>query len=265
MDVYKLLLFFAHFGLLAIGGDPMNPKMPTPESNGFVKTLNGQGYMTSTLDPYSRDFVEFVASAPAPALEIGSAYGVAALEAVQRTTTLWVNDLDARHLEILRERCPIHLRERLKLLPGAFPKGLSFQDDSLGAVLIARVLHFFAPEEVVESARTLFRWLKSGGKVFIVVESPYLRNFQTFIPEFEERKRQGDRWPGYVTDVKKYAPQRGASLPEKMLFFDPETLAQTFKETGFEIESVGFINRTEFPEDIRLDGRESVGLIGVKR
>ena len=44
------------------------PQMPSAEPNGFIKTLNNMGYMTSTIDPFSRSFVEFSSRARLPVL-----------------------------------------------------------------------------------------------------------------------------------------------------------------------------------------------------
>lgn len=235
--------------------------MPDPESNGFVKTLNNMGYMTSTLDPYSEEFVRFAPQAPGPALDIGAAYGVATLAALKAGARVCANDLDPRHLEILFARTPYEQRGRLELKCGSFPDGIEFTTSSLGAVLIARVLHFFDGPAIERSARKLFEWLAAGGKAFIVSETPYLKNFQSFIPIYEKRKRSGDPWPGFVADVMAIAPERGKSLPPRIHFLDPDVLRRIFSQAGFAIEKVGTMPRPDFPEDLRLDGRESVGLI----
>lgn len=239
-------------------------QMPPAEPNGFIKTLNNMGYMTSTLDPFSKAFAEFAPKAPGPSLDIGAAYGVATLDALNTGAEVIANDIDARHLDILRDRAPEKQRNRLKLLPGAFPDDLSLADGSVGSILICRVLHFFNGAKIEESAKILFKWLASGGKVFIIAETPYLKNFQTFIPIYEERKAKGNPWPGFVEDVMAIAPERGASLPAEMHLLDPEVLSRVFSQAGFIIEKAETFARPEFPEDIQLDGRESVGLIARK-
>ena len=60
------------------------------------------------------------------------------------------------------------------------------------------------------------------------------------------------------------APERGQSLPKQMHLLDPEVLARVFSQSGFAIEHADFFARPEFPEDIRLGGRESVGVIAAK-
>lgn len=239
-------------------------QMPVAEPNGFVKTLNNMGFMTSTLDVFSKEFVEFSPKASGPVLDIGAAYGVASLPALESGARVIVNDIDPRHLDILRERAPESARSRLELAPGAFPDGLSFAPGSIGAVLICRVMHFFDGPAVEHSAQVLFRWLASGGKVFVVTETPYLKNFQNFIPTYEARRAAGDTWPGFVDDVMAIAPERGASLPPKMHFLDPEVLTRVFVKAGFIVEKAHTFARPEFPEDIQLDGRESVGIVARK-
>jgi hypothetical protein len=134
----------------------------------------------------------------------------------------------------------------------------------LGAVLVSRVFHFFDGEAIERSVRQLFSWLKVNGKAFVTSETPYLRNFQSFLPQYEQNRRAGMAWPGYIEDVMKVAPARGQSLPRQMNLLDPETLERVFTQAGFVVERVGFFARPEFPEDIRLDGRESVGIIARK-
>lgn len=239
-------------------------KMPQAEPNGFVPTLNNMGYMTSTLDVYSQKFVEFAPVAPGPCLDVGAAYGVATLAALERGAHVIANDLDERHLEILKARAPEELRNKVQLRAGSFPDDLEFAPGSLGAALLCRVLHFFDGPSLSKAAGALYSWLRPGGKVFAVAETPYLRNFTTFIPIYEERKKTGAEWPGFVDDVMAIAPFRGKTLPPQIHFLDPDVLRAVFRDRGFIVEEVGTFARPDFPEDIRLDGRESVGIVATK-
>jgi hypothetical protein len=47
-------------------------------------------------------------------------------------------------------------------------------------------------------AALMFRRLKSGGKVFAVSGTPYVRTLEQFIAVYEERKRTGVPWPGLI-------------------------------------------------------------------
>lgn len=241
-----------------------SPAMPQPEQGGLVRTLNRMGYMTSALDVYSQAFVEFAAAAPGAALEIGAAYGVATLEALKRGAQITANDLDPRHLDILTARVPAAWRGNLRTQAGAFPDALTFPDGSFGAVLVCRVMHFFDGPTLERAARRLFNWLMEGGKVFVVAETPYIRNFREIIPQYEARRLAGDPWPGYFANVHKITPHRAATLPACMHLLDVDVLSRVFTAEGFHIERAATFGRPDFPDDLRLDGRESVGLIAVK-
>lgn len=238
--------------------------MPEPEPNGFVRTLNKMGYMTSSLDPFSQAFVNFAPNAPGACLDVGAAYGVASLAALSKGASVIANDLDERHLFILRNRAAASLRDRLTLAPGAFPDEIDFAPGSLGAVLICRVLHFFDGPTIERSTRRLFQWLAHRGQVFVIAETPYLNNFQAFIPIYKARKQAGDPWPGLITDVMAVAPDRGQFLPPQIHFMDTDVLTRVFSQAGFRIERASTLARSDFPKDLQLDGRESVGLIAVK-
>src|SRR3989338_9876850 len=181
----------------------MNPSdnpniMPKPEPNGFVRTLNNMGYMTSGLDPYSQAFVDFAPGAPGPCLDVGAAYGVASLNALSNGAKVIANDIDERHLEILRARALERLRERLTLMPGSFPDGITFAPETLGAVLVCRVMHFFDGPTIERAAVKIMSWLAPGGKVFVVGETPFIGTAKAFFPTYEARVKAGDLWPGIV-------------------------------------------------------------------
>lgn len=237
---------------------------PTAEPNGFVKTLNNMGYMTSTCDPFTEEFVEFSRNQNKPVLEIGAAYGIATKKALAVGATVIANDIDARHLEIIADEVGADEQSRLTLLPGDLNE-IHLPERSVSAVLVCRVLHFFTGPQIESVAGKLYQWLESGGRVYIVAETPYLKNFQSFIPAYENKKLQGAEWPGYIDDVMAVAPERGEFLPKQMHLLDPDVLKRVFESVGFKTVKCHTIGRTDFPEDIQLDGRESVGYVGEKR
>lgn len=239
-------------------------EMPEAEGNGFVKTLNNMGYMTSTLDPFSLEFVAFAPQAPGPSLEIGAAYGVATLPALAQGASVIANDLDARHLQILTDRVPEAHRSRFSTIAGSFPEEIRLEKGVLGATLVARVLHFFDGPKIELSMHQIAAWLAPGGKLFIVAETPYLKNFLKFQPIYEARKRAGAKWPGFVENVHEIAPDRAKFLPKTMHLLDADVLRRAAEDAGLIVEKVHTIPRPDFPEDIRFDGRESVGLVAVK-
>lgn len=241
----------------------MLDQIPKAEPNGFVKTLNNMGYMTSTLDPVSCEFTDFSARQRKPALDLGAAYGIATRSALEKGARVIANDIDSRHLELMWEHLEPELRERLNLLPGDC-MNLAIPDQSVSSILICRVLHFFKGEQIEAAASIFHRWLTPGGRVHVVCETPYLRNFSSFIPTYEARKVEGARWPGFIEDVAAIAPERAAFLPKQMHLLDPAVLTRVFEKAGFKTLFSNTLARPDFPQDIQLDGRESVGYIGEK-
>lgn len=238
-------------------------KLPKADPSGrFIPTLNKMGYMTTHLDPYSQAFVEYAAKTREPVLEIGAAYGVATLAALSAGATVFCNDIDLRHLKIVEQNTAKKDLHRLKLVPGAFPRELNFPNETFRAILIARVLHFFDPETLELSLKKSYEWLKPGGKLVIVADTPYLKNMASFIPEYERRVKNGDKWPGIMGDPKKYV--NNPNFHHFIHVLDVNVLTRILLEQGFEIEKIETLNRTDYPPDRQLDGRESVAAIARK-
>jgi hypothetical protein len=102
--------------------------------------------------------------------------------------------------------------------------------------------------------------------VFGVLKSgkAFNKRLHTFLPTYEERKAKGEPWPGFVENMLQYCPDRGKDIPASINWLDDKTLCRVFEAAGFSIDRVEVFARPEFPEDLRLDGRESVGMIATK-
>ena len=237
--------------------------MPNPEESGFIPTLNQNGYMVSYMDKFMNAFVQFAGNSDYPCVDIGSAYGIATIEALKRGGKMIANDLDYRHLQILKDKVPAQMQANLQLFPGRFPD-IHFESNSLGALLLARIAHFLTPTELMEGASKMYDWLIPNGKVFLTAETPYLGLWESFIPIYEKRKAEGNIWAGQIENISEYTNKRGKQLPNQMLLLDPDSLRFVFEKAGFKIDVVEFLPRPEFPDDIKLDNRESVGLICTK-
>jgi hypothetical protein len=140
-----------------------------------------------------------------------------------------------------------------------------FNEGSLGAIHASNVLHFLSTSELELGIDLIFRWLASAGKVFVLVNSPYIQNFKNFIPAFEERKRTGTKWPGWVEDVNQYSSHESLKyLPKAIHFFDASILSKAFESRGFKIEVAREFSREGLPNWLRYDGRENVLLVAHK-
>ena len=231
----------------------------------FIKTKNKTGYILSEiLDEISNDFILFSKNKNLPILEIGAGYGVVSLECLKNGATVIANDLEVEHLKVIQEKSKVFNRSKLILMPGDF-EDINLLEASLSAVFCSRVIHFFDPDKIMRCIKKTYNWLEIGGKAFFTVESPYLKNWNHFQHDFKKRKISGDKFAGYVR-TKDYINigEISDNLPEYMHFFDDDLLSEIFKTCGFKIEKCFLFGRPYFPEEVQLDGRESVGIIATK-
>ena len=238
-------------------------EMPAEIYPGFVPTLNRRGFMCTRVDAYMEAFIAFAKTSNAPVADIGAAYGVATIPALEAGGSVIAVDADERHLQILRQRVPSNCLERLKTIAAVFPDEPRFDHDSIGAFLVSNVMNFLSPDGLALAASRLFDWVVPEGKIFVTAGSPYVRCCTSFLPVYEARKHDGHLWPGYLTDVAAHAPI-WKDMVSSMLLLDPDTLSRVFREAGFVIEKAEFLARPDLPLRLQLDGRESVGLIARK-
>jgi len=250
-----------------------NLQAPVPDPNGTVETLNNKGVMAPKLDEVSKAFVEFAALDNVKVLEIGSAYGLACIEALNKGAKDYTaNDLDIRHLKILAKTLKAtdsSFLTNLKLIHGSILDKLNLPSSYYDAILIARVLHFMKPDELQCALKALYKTLKPGGKIYGVMLTPYVKGFRSFIPEFERRVKENESFPGYVEDLLEIVDK--SFIPEKMieqmkkhfLFFDTGTARRAFEQNGFIIEGCKYTAFT-YASDWQLDGKENIGIIAQK-
>jgi SAM-dependent methyltransferase len=240
-------------------------KQPEPK-DALIVTLNSMGYMLSQPEKYMQAFIDFSPHAPGPVLDLGAAYGVATIPALEKGAYVIANDLDERHLQILRRKVPSALLDHLELKPGRMPNEIDFEENSLGAVLAARVLSFVRPEEFELSFEKIFKWLKPGGKFFFLGGASYMGTFKNFLPIYQKRKAEGHPWPGFIEDIPMCTPERAPDLPGYVHLMDEDILLRTLLKAGFKIEEMGFKSALkEYPQDMKFDGREQIGAISLKQ
>jgi 2-polyprenyl-3-methyl-5-hydroxy-6-metoxy-1,4-benzoquinol methylase len=241
------------------------PVMPAAINDGVrIQTLNGYGWMITKSIAPAEEFVEFAATSPHWAMDIGCAYGIHTISALKAGARVVAVDLDEGHLQILREQVEPELRKNLQTVRGAFPD-VQLPESTFGAILACRVLHFLDGPTMVRAAKRLYELLAPGGKVFVRTISAYTQISARFIAEYERRKAAGEEWPGFVQDPSAYiddALDREACRNTPLHYFEPDSLAKIFENAGFVIEKASY-----FPIDldwVKLDGRESLLLIARK-
>ena len=199
------------------------------------------------------------------------------MEALAAGVTVFCNDIDPDNLAVVRQRFMESTDDpsesltgdsnKLVLIPGELPNELmGLPEKQFDAILICRVLHFFSGAKIEESLALLSKLLAPKGKIYIVCETPFLKNWQRFIPEFNKRVENDEEWPGEITEPAKYESSgRANSLPKFVHWITREVLERSLKRAGFSVEHSAYIDRSgQFPDDLLEDGRESVGAIGMK-
>lgn len=231
----------------------------------FIATLNQMGYMFIKPDSYMQAFIDLAAESGGPVLDIGAAYGITTIPALEKGAFVVANDLDERHLNILKSKVSPSLLGNLELKQGKMPSDLDFSENYFSAILASRILNFIEPELLRYSFSLIYKWLKPGGKFFYLGATPYMGTFKMFLPQYKQNKLNKKEWPGLIENIPTYAPHRTKHLPLFINLIDEEMLIKLMDETGFKVEKMGFIPAEEaHPEDMKLDGREHLGAIAVK-
>lgn len=242
---------------------------PGWSGGGMVATLNGTGFMFEIRDRFADAFIQDAGQLGRDglhSLEVGCAYGVSTIPALEAGARITASDLDPRHLEILRGKVPRRLRANLELVPGALPH-MEFPDGRYHAILCSRVLHFLEGGDIELSVRKMARWLAPGGRLYLVADTPY-GVWRKKIPEFEAGKAAGERWPGMMTGLHNYLaggpPAKPIEKPPFMNVLDPGLLARTCMEAGLTVVDAAFISRPDFAGLGRMDGRENAGVLATR-
>ncbi|MFQ5635184.1 MAG: class I SAM-dependent methyltransferase [Gammaproteobacteria bacterium] len=229
-------------------------------------TLNNTGFMFKVLDDFAEGFIRFAGESGEPVLEIGCAFGNAAIPALEAGGLVTACDPEQRHLDILEAKTPVELRARLTCIRGQLPY-LEMPAAEFGAILCSRVLHFLDGSAIDASVRKMYEWLKPGGRLYLVADTPY-GIWRKLVPIFEAKKQRGDRWPGVMIGLENYLPflpaDRSLDGPPFMNLLDPDLLSRTCTEAGFGVETARFIDRSDFGGLGRMDGRENTGLLAHK-
>ena len=242
-----------------------HPDMPKQWVEGLVPTMNDKGFMFEVIDDYAEAFIEFAGNSTDEAAEIGCAYGIATIAALRAGARITACDMDERHLDVLKSRAPEALHHNLTLQPGTLPD-IDLPEARFGSLLCSRVLHFLHGDEIEQSVHNMYRWLKPGGRLFLVADTPY-GIWRKFIPTWEANMASDERWPGMMIPPVKYLPYEASDEdvgPPVMNLLDPELLRRTAEEAGFNVLRCDYISRGDFKGLGRMDGRENCGLEAVK-
>ena len=244
------------------------PRMPDPaENNSFIPTLDRQGAIWLYVDQITRAYLDFAGETKGTLLEIAAGYGHIVIKALEAgAKRVFANEIGARQLAIIKTRTPAEYAGKLVCCLGQFPEHLDFPDASFDGIYNARLFHFFGGDRIRASLLTFYRWLKPGGRVFLVNDAVNRTIFKPLIPVYETQIAAGDEWPGFIEDVGSCIAEylHPETFPKEMNFMDPAVLTRELNRAGFKVVTAGFYPYTGNFAPGRLDGRELAAAIGLK-
>jgi ubiquinone/menaquinone biosynthesis C-methylase UbiE len=235
-------------------------------NNTALVTRNRKGF-SYKLSTYGEAFVAYAKHTQGMVMDVGAAYGVATLPALQSGAKVVAVDIDENHLNILHNKTKNNFGDNLVLINKKFPY-LEFEANTFDAVYISQVFPFLMGAEIVLAIEKIAYWLKEGGKLFLVSFTPYLDHVKSYIPEFESRRKAGEKWPGYIENLAMYSDNDdiAANLPNKIHHLDEKDISIQLFKNGFMIEKLEYFGAQsdELPQGIQYDGRERLGIIARK-
>ena len=151
-----------------------NPELPPKAEDGRIPVYNGDGYASPDPHPLSQEFVSFSSTVQSPVLDIGAAYGLTSINALKKGATVICNEKEKKQLEYI---CHIKSitedeKKRLYLKHGSILE-IDFPNNSLWAIHISRVMHFFKPNEVELFFQKAYKWFIPNGRLYIITMSQY--------------------------------------------------------------------------------------------
>ncbi|MGC8483753.1 MAG: class I SAM-dependent methyltransferase [Thermodesulfobium sp.] len=239
-------------------------QIPLAEEDGKIPTLNQTGFMTPDQNPYNLSFIDFAATRKYPVLDIGAAYGLTTLPALYKGAQVIANDIDPRHLLLLREQAEQESRKRLFLNKRKFPNETEFPNNSIGAILLCRVAHFLSGEDMDQAITKMTRWLVPGGRIFVVTMSPYHHLLTELLPGYLGKAEKNIAWPGVINNMHEIAPHLKTQIPNFLHVMDHQSLGKAFERHGLKILEESLFDYTR-PKAKKSDGKGYYGIIVEKK
>ncbi len=223
---------------------PVKRQLPLPKetSSGLVPTMNKQGFMFTELSRISQKFVNYSAVCDMPVVDLGCAYGVATIPALERgRCPVIAVDICQGHLKVLESRVPPQFRHKLQARIGDIREVLAFSDGEIGAIHASNILHFMTGKEIAQALENWFQWLEPGGKLFINTSSIFLLASRAVVEAYHQRVSAGYEWPGEVYNTNDYRQENmQENIDDFLHLFEKSQLEQVLVESGFYIEDSGY-------------------------
>lgn len=240
-------------------------KIPDTDQKGRIPTLNKTGFMCTDLDPITLAFIEESQKSKSPVLEVGAAYGAASKDLLANGSIVVANDMDIRHLLILRERVDKKNWINLYLNNQRFPDETNFPENTFSSVLLCRITHFLNANTMDMVFKKIYRWLKPQGQLFFVNISPFHPRLSWFLPVYEERWKNGVLWPGEITDIKNTWPTMplAENIPQFLHVMDERPFRNAIEKMNFKIKHLELFCHNGIESEARH--KDYLGAVVIKQ
>lgn len=216
------------------GNEISNPKVI---DGSRAHTTNGMGHVFYANSPLIGDFLSLENLKGKSVIEIGAGFSTVAKAALEMGVKNYVvNDIDLNHLKVMASN--IGNVHGIKFLRAKAPYDLPKPNAQFDYILAEKVMHFFSDDETLEFAKWSSKALKTGGRLYITVSTPYAG-----ICDDEMRKQylnnvqSGKDVPGYFKQIVKYSKDmKNAApfvVPDSMTVFEHRALSKLFDKYGF--------------------------------
>lgn len=168
-------------------------------------------------------------------IDIGTATGKNAYDALKKGAWVTALDLSLDHLAYLFRYAPTHLRKRLWINTNKFPSETNFLPKSKNVALLSHVVHYLPGQDIRLGFKKIHDWLDDNGLLFIQTLSPYAAPFVFRALEADTLLDQGHEWPGYFSNI--YVNEGMPSFGHPL---HPSILERELKNAGFAIRYINY-------------------------
>ncbi|MEM9243356.1 MAG: class I SAM-dependent methyltransferase [Pseudomonadota bacterium] len=236
------------------------------EIDGRVATENNMGFMFTDINGSTPAFLDYVVKCAGTIIDIGCAYGVATLPALEKSKAKIIAfDLSQAHLNGLREFITPQQAGRITYVKGAFPNDFNYENNSLDAIHISYVLHYLSGEDFELGIKKCYDALKPDGKLFINTLSVHFCLFKHLVADYEEKLAQGVPWPGIVDGIKdnQLSQSDSDNVPDSINLVSLAFLEQLLVEHHYTIDEA-FYYDIKKPNTFGSDDKGCIAVVASK-
>ena len=231
------------------------------DMNKITPTVNKTGSSWVDLDEYQQFFLKTICK-DSKVLEVGSGYGYLANELLVNGHQVICNDIEQKHLDAISNNTTKEKKDSLITICSPAQK-LKFQESIFDAIACCLVIHFFKNEEIEMLLKHFSEWLKDGGIGCLTCVTPYFGACKSFQPQYEINKKTNPRFPGNINNLNNFLSNNSDPnvAPITLNVLDLNELESLIQESGFKILKSGYIEDKYYPDDLKNNGKECVGVI----